>query len=361
MSNVIEYNNIVAFHPGYYVEEIIEDMEISQAEFAIRLGTTPKTVSKLVNGQCNLSNDLAQKLAMMMGTGIEVWLNIQLNYEKQIFEIEKERYYEEQKNIVEMIDYSFFINNAKLPKTGIMSEKIEHLCRYFQIANLNILKNEDFLLDSKKEVSSKEIKTIINNQAWVQTAINYAKTSGVGVFDSKKLKDNLPQIRNFINYQVENSITKLKDVLAKCGVALVILPHLKGSEINSVVKWYAPNKVMLAISEKRIKSDTFWLSLFHEIKHILQKKYTMTFIDEISKEAHDIELKLENEADEFALNYLVPLKYYNKLIKNKNINEDEINNLAKEIGINPLIVISRLQHDGVLSQSRYKNLKQKFS
>lgn len=361
MSNVIEYNDIVAFHPGYYIEEIIEDMEISQSEFAVRLGTTPKTVSKLVNGQCNLSNDLAQKLAMMLGTGIEVWLNIQLNYEKQIFEIEKERCYEEQKSIVEKIDYSFFINNAKLPKTRITSEKIEHLCRYFQIANLNILKNEDFLLDSKKEATSKGIETIINNRAWIQTAINYAKDSEVVEFDSKKLKDSLPQIRNFTNYEIEKSLTKLKDVLSECGVALVVLPHLKDSEINSIVKWYAKNKVMLAISEKRIKSDTFWFSLFHEIKHIFQKKFTMTFIDDMSNEVCDIELKLENEADEFALNYLVPLKYYNKLIKNKKINEDEINNLAKEIGINPLIIISRLQHDGMLSQSRYKNLKQKFS
>ena len=34
MSNVHEYKDIVAFHPGYYIADIIEDMEISQAEFA---------------------------------------------------------------------------------------------------------------------------------------------------------------------------------------------------------------------------------------------------------------------------------------------------------------------------------------
>ena len=61
MSNMIEYNDIVAFHPGYYVADIIEDMGISQAEFATRMGTTAKTLSNLVNGQINLSNDLAKK------------------------------------------------------------------------------------------------------------------------------------------------------------------------------------------------------------------------------------------------------------------------------------------------------------
>ena len=32
MSNYIEYNDTIAFHPGYYIADIIEDMEISQAE-----------------------------------------------------------------------------------------------------------------------------------------------------------------------------------------------------------------------------------------------------------------------------------------------------------------------------------------
>ena len=76
MSNVNEYNDIVAFHPGYYIADIIEDMGISQVEFAARMGTTAKTLNQLVNGQANISNDLANKLSVMMGTSAEVWLNL---------------------------------------------------------------------------------------------------------------------------------------------------------------------------------------------------------------------------------------------------------------------------------------------
>ena len=42
MSNVNEYKDIVAYHLGYYIVDIIEDMEISQAEFATRMGTTAR-------------------------------------------------------------------------------------------------------------------------------------------------------------------------------------------------------------------------------------------------------------------------------------------------------------------------------
>ncbi len=34
---IVEYNDITAFHPGYYVAEVIEDMGITQEEFAARL------------------------------------------------------------------------------------------------------------------------------------------------------------------------------------------------------------------------------------------------------------------------------------------------------------------------------------
>ena len=42
MNNVNEYKDIVAFHPGYYIADIIEDMGISQAEFTARIGITAK-------------------------------------------------------------------------------------------------------------------------------------------------------------------------------------------------------------------------------------------------------------------------------------------------------------------------------
>ena len=66
MSNTCEYKDIVAFHPGYYIAEVIEDMGVSQAEFATRLGTNTKTLSYLLNGQANITNDLAKKQQLMM-------------------------------------------------------------------------------------------------------------------------------------------------------------------------------------------------------------------------------------------------------------------------------------------------------
>lgn len=89
MSNVKEYKDIVAFQPGYYIADIIDDMEISQNEFAARMGTTAKTLSRLINGQANISNDLAKKLSVMLGTSVEVWQNLQNTYDQKLLEIQQ--------------------------------------------------------------------------------------------------------------------------------------------------------------------------------------------------------------------------------------------------------------------------------
>ena len=67
MSNYIEYNDEIAFHPGYYIKEIVDESGLTQEDFAKRLGTTPKNLSVLINGEQSLSIDIAAKLSRMLG------------------------------------------------------------------------------------------------------------------------------------------------------------------------------------------------------------------------------------------------------------------------------------------------------
>ena len=81
MSNCIEYRGSMAFHPGYYNQEIVEESGLTQAGFAKRLDTTPKNLRKLIRGEQRLSVDMAMKLSKMLGTSIEYWLNSQSAYD----------------------------------------------------------------------------------------------------------------------------------------------------------------------------------------------------------------------------------------------------------------------------------------
>ena len=85
-NEIVEYKDLIAFHPGQYIGELIEDYTMTQKEFAEKLGESPKTISKLVNGEESISNDIAQKLEKLTNISMKTWLNLQASFDRKVAE-----------------------------------------------------------------------------------------------------------------------------------------------------------------------------------------------------------------------------------------------------------------------------------
>lgn len=83
---IVENIDLIAFHPGQYIGELIEDYQMTQKEFAEKLGLSPKTISKLVNGEESISNDIAQKLEKFTNISMKTWLNLQASFDRKVAE-----------------------------------------------------------------------------------------------------------------------------------------------------------------------------------------------------------------------------------------------------------------------------------
>ena len=83
---IVENIDLIAFHPGQYIGELIEDYQLTQKEFAEKLEVSPKTISKLVNGEESISNDLAQKLEKLTNISMKTWLNLQASFDRKVAE-----------------------------------------------------------------------------------------------------------------------------------------------------------------------------------------------------------------------------------------------------------------------------------
>ena len=90
MNEVLEYKDEIAFYPSYYIKEILDEIGLSQKDFAKRLGTTPKNVSCLLNCKQRLSVDFAHRLSKMLGNSIDFWLNLQKKYDEIYAEVSSE-------------------------------------------------------------------------------------------------------------------------------------------------------------------------------------------------------------------------------------------------------------------------------
>ena len=89
MSEAIAYEDLVAFHPGTYVNDIIEEMELTPADFARRLNTSTKLLGELLRGQASLTKELAEKLSRVTGVSLGTWLNLQRSYAEKVLEIQR--------------------------------------------------------------------------------------------------------------------------------------------------------------------------------------------------------------------------------------------------------------------------------
>ena len=116
-------------------------------------------------------------------------------------------------------------------------------------------------------------------------------------------------------------LPRLKEIFSKCGVTFVLLPYLKNSGVNGAVKWINKDKVILALNDRRKSADTFWFSLFHEIKHVLQQKHKQIFISGQEINTAYLNEQLEAEADKFAQETLIPEKLYQAFINNRNFSD----------------------------------------
>ena len=92
-NKIIEYKDLIAFHPGQYIGELIEDYNMTQKEFAEKLGVSPKMIRKLVKGEQSISNEIAQKLEKLTNISMKTWLNLQNAYDVKMAKFLEETWY----------------------------------------------------------------------------------------------------------------------------------------------------------------------------------------------------------------------------------------------------------------------------
>lgn len=353
MSNYFEYNGKIAFHPGYYIEEMVDESGLTQEDFAKRLDTTPKNLSLLIRGEQSLSTDMALKLSRLTGASVSYWLNLQSAYDAVVAEIKSESEMEQEKKIFKALDYKYFRDNFNLPDLPRkIEEQIAEVRKFLKVSSLTVLAKRDLAVSFRSASDGLSENNIIKANAMVQTAINMALTAEAPKFNKVKFEKAadyaLTLTRNHGDFY-----PLVKNAFKDAGVIPVVLPNLPGSKINGATKKLEKN-VMLMVNDRRLYSDTFWFTLFHEIGHIVNGDYGISFEKESGEK--------ENAANRYAADKLIPANKYREFISGKVFSEESIRNFADSINRDPGIVLGRLQNDELVryDNGELKNLKHRY-
>ncbi len=208
---LIKSKTTIAIPPGATIKEQLEDRELSQKEFAARMGMSEKHISNLIRGNVKLTPEVAMRLEMVLGIPARFWNNLEAIYREDIEKIKEENqmdndfeilkkipYNEMVKNparfwnnleaiyrediekikeenqmdndfeILKKIPYNEMVKNGWIEKVDEKSEKVIELRKYFEVANLAILSNPQLnkiacrrtAITQKSEVDEKSEKVI---------------------------------------------------------------------------------------------------------------------------------------------------------------------------------------------------------
>ncbi len=69
-------------HPGIILlEDWIKPLNMTISEFALKLGTSRKNLSEIVNGKTSISPEMALKIEKALKSRAEFWLDMQQQYD----------------------------------------------------------------------------------------------------------------------------------------------------------------------------------------------------------------------------------------------------------------------------------------
>ncbi|MDO4377954.1 MAG: ImmA/IrrE family metallo-endopeptidase [Erysipelotrichia bacterium] len=340
----------IATPPGVTIKEQLEDRNMNQKEFAIRMDMSEKHISHLINGDVQLTPVVAYRLETVLGLPAKFWNNLEAIYREKLIRVEAENSLDTDKELAKNFPYKEMSDNGWLPETRKIEERVINLRKFFEVVQLTKLKTTALIPSVACRRLSITEKADFALIAWVQKAKLEARHVQTSTIDIKGLENSLETIRSMTFNTQANFSNRLRELLAEHGIALIFLPHIKGSFLHGAT-FYDKNKIVIGITFRGKDADKFWFSLLHEIGHIILGHLNQTkSIDEYA----------EKEADQFAKNILIPQNAFDTFVKQNSFSKESIINFSKKIEIGPGIVVGRLQKENYIDFSQYNELKTKF-
>lgn len=342
MENVNGLSLDLLVHPGETIKEVLEEKNMSQEELAIRTEYSAKHVSEVVRGKKDISSEFANRLEYALGIPAHFWMNLQTNYDKEVFEINcVNNIQEKELNILkDLKDVVKFCENADIIECNSKKEiTVLNMRKFLNLNNLCSIPSLSIQQAAFRGSKVNKVNVYVL-YAW-QKLCEYFTNKAIitNNYNKEKLKTKYEDIKKTMFLPANDMVEELKKIFAECGIAFEVVQHFTGAPVQGFIQ-KKNEKVILCMTIRQSFSDIFWFTLFHEIGHLLHDDFSNQYID-----YQFIESEEEKEADIFARNTLIDENKYNEFMKKANIGISDIKCFADSQNVKPGIVIGRIQKD----------------
>ena len=189
--------------------------------------------------------------------------------------------------------------------------------------------------------------------AWLRKGEIEAQRLQCRPFDRGAFRQVLNEARSLTRRPLYEVFPDLQKWCARAGIAVVVVPELPKMRANGATRWLSKDKALIQLSLRYKREDVLWFTFFHEAGHILLHGKRQVFVDS-GKFTGEVE---EEQANRFAADLLIPKKQLKRFIAEDAFSEPEVVRFAHGVGIDPGIVVGRLQNDKRIKHSHLNGLR----
>jgi HTH-type transcriptional regulator / antitoxin HigA len=349
-----------AISPGATIARTLAVRNLSRSHFAEGIGLTLQEVSYLIDGELNISSELAERIADCLGTSAEFWANRQAQYDLKIATMEGEgngsgfdlRTWLSGFPKRDMEDFGW------IPTTRTRQDSKQTILDFFNVQDI-----EEWYTTYSGELSVAAFRTTLSYNSnpqsvasWLRAATLRAEQIDCGEWDAQRFLDSLASIRKLTTWKYPKVfIPELERICADCGVAVVVVPAPKGCRASGATKFLSNNKAMIALSLRYRTDDQFWFTFFHEAGHLILHGTDALFLED----GADVTYVEEEEANQFAEKIIVPESRSSEL-STLSTRSKAVIKYAVQIGVAPGLIVGQLQHKGRITFRQLNFLKRRY-
>ena len=350
MTTVNQYFPDVVFHPGITLDEKLQEMGISIKEFALRTDKPEKTVIAVLKGDSSLTSEMAILFENVTRIPAQFWINKQARYNEYIAREKQKAVIAAAADWAKEFPYAEMVKQNWIEPTRNCEEKTINLLSYFGVASHNAWGK--LYIESELKVAAytslKHTHQPHAISAWLRQGELQAMQIESPVFNEKKLKGNIPNMRQLMVEQPEGFFEQLQSLCLQAGVVLLFTPKLPKVPLSGSTRWLN-NTPLIQLTARYKRNDNFWFTFFHELGHIILHGKKYISLENVDFAASD-PVK-EEEAHQFAIAQTFTKDQEEEVLQKKTIYEEDIIKFAKKFNTHPALIIGRLQHDGHIQYS----------
>lgn len=343
--------------PGDTIVRILEERELSVEQFAYQIGRSISAAQGLLDGDLPIDTEMARALARAVGASERFWIAREYDYRACVAPPQNVSV-TSLTQLLEKLPHKDMQSYGWIPKSAMKSERIADCLAFFGVSTLAQWQGryQDAFQQAAYRRSPAHKSCEVATAAWLRRGEIETSHEEVGKWSPDNLESKLDSIRRLTWYKnPQLFLPKLKMILAEAGVKFAVVRAPKGCAVSGAARILDDGVPHIQLSFRFLSDDQFWFSLFHEVAHLLLHLDKMPILEAAELK----EMEYEHEANEYAANIIIPVRFHDELASLGG-RKLPIIEFAKKVGVAPGLVVGRLQHDGILRYNQMPYLKRRF-